>query len=101
MIHGCRWLAYSAAVICVYLTIGSLLETDMKPNPTPAVFREPANWKYAAAREGHTFHARGCPGVPKLPAREMVYGSSVAEMFRAYDKQPCPLCITIGETPPE
>lgn len=75
------------------LTIDALIETEMSHLPQTTVYREPSKWEYAAAKDGHTFHARGCPGLPKLPPNEMVYGNSVAEMLRVPDKRPCPYCI--------
>ena len=62
------------------------------PDAMPANYSPPANWKYAAAREGHTFHAKGCGLMPTLPANQMVYGNSVREMLGS-DKEPCAYCV--------
>jgi hypothetical protein len=91
MIHRCCWCMVTAAVVCAAFMVVLLAENAMHRTPPPAVFKEPANWKYVAAKRGHTFHAKGCPGVPKqLPPDELMYGNSAQEMR---NKDACPLCI--------
>ena len=91
MIHRCCWCMVTAAVVCAAFMVVLLAENAMHRTPPPAVFKEPANWKYVAAKRGHTFHAKGCPGVPKqLLPYELMYGNSAQEMR---NKDACPLCI--------
>lgn len=91
-----RWFIRAmVAIVLVHvaLTGYTIAKGLTKATPMPTTHTAPANWKYAAAREGHTFHSKGCPGLPKLPPEEMVYGNSVAEMLRVHDKEACPQCI--------
>ena len=88
-----RWCSRAfVAVVALHvaLTAYAVMKAPAIPKTT---YTAPANWQYAAAQAGHTFHARGCPGVPKLPANQMVYGNSVAEMLRVHGKEACPQCI--------
>lgn len=88
--RGC-WCLFVIAAVCLCLTLDALIEHDMTHHQT---YSQPARWQYAAAKEGHTFHAKGCGLLPRhLRPDEMVYGNSVAEMLRVPDKSPCPYCI--------
>lgn len=83
-------IGYIAAVVCIFVTIESLVNMTPKPTPTP-VFSEPIGWKFCAAKAGHTFHIRGCPSLAKQPPPDqMVYGTTTLDMR---GKQPCPYCI--------
>lgn len=92
-----RWcIRMLIAIVAAHFILAgyTIAKSLMKATPMPKItYNMPANWQYAAAKAGHTFHVKGCPGLPKKPPNEMVYGNSVAEMLRVHDKEACPQCI--------
>lgn len=80
-------------IVAIYTALTGYAVIKALTSMSKPVFTAPANWEYAAARDGHTFHAKGCPAIPTLPPEQMVYGNSVAEMLRVHDKNPCDYCI--------
>lgn len=102
MTRICCRVIYAVAVIYVCLTIGSLAEIAMKHNHTPRIFKEPAEWKFAAGIGGETYHVRGCKFKPQQdPHRaNLIYFQTEAEAA-LHNLKPCPHCITNQGTPPK
>jgi len=92
-----RWFVRVLVLIFILyaiLTAYAAFKAATKHTPMPKqTYSVPAHWKFAAARAGHTFHAKGCGLFPRtVPPEEMVYGNSVREM-QANAKEPCAYCV--------